>query len=305
MDGQIARREFLRGAAALGAGLVISGSGALDAEARQTKIRWGGLALPRNGQKDQIEALKALQQMVGRPFATTHFRVPFDHDLVNPFTTWSVKSGHVPIISWFTFLSGGGMIPWRSVADGDHDDRIRSQARALAKQGWSGYFCFHKEPENDAGSATDWKAAHERVHRIFHDEGAKFRFVPTLTAYTYAGGNGGSGAWLPRHYDLLGVDGYNRSGGSPGWRSFKDIFGPAHRVARRKGMGLYIIEYGSTEGSPGAKAHWFDGARSTMKRWPQLVGCSYNHESTDRVYWVDTSTTSLHAFRQMGADRAF
>jgi hypothetical protein len=96
MDGQIERRDLLRGAAALGAGLVISQSGVLPAEAERRKIRWGALCLPRNGQKDQIEAVKALEHKVGRHFATTHFRLPFDRDLVNDFTKWGVHTGHVP-----------------------------------------------------------------------------------------------------------------------------------------------------------------------------------------------------------------
>ena len=296
------RRDFLRGTAALGASLVIGQAGATPASAKRS-IKWGALCLPRNGQRDQIEAVKALQNKVDRRFDTTHFRLPWDRDLVNDFTKWSVASGHVPIISWFTRRSGGGMISWSSVAAGDHDGYITTQARSLRKAGWSGYFCFHKEPENE-GNAKDWKAAHDRVFQIFRNVGVPFRFVPTLTAYTYAGGNGGTGTWLPPRYHLLGVDGYNRINSVNGWRSFEQIFKPAHAVAKNKGRGLYIIEYGSTEGAPGAKAAWLDKARATMKNWLHVAGCSYNHEHTDCVYWVDTSDSSLHAFKRMGADAA-
>jgi hypothetical protein len=297
------RRDFLRGTAALGAGLIIGQAGVLPASA-DTRIRWGALCLPRDGQRDQIEAVKALQNKVGRKFATTHFRLPWDRDLVNNFTKWSVQSGHVPIISWFTRQSGGGMISWSSVASGQHDDRITTQARSLKQAGWSGYFCFHKEPENE-GNPQDWKAAHDRVFGIFHNVGVKFKFVPTFTAYTYAGGHGGINTWLPPRYHLLGADGYNRVNSTNGWRSFERIFQPAHKVARNKGRRLYIIEYGSTEGAPGAKAQWLKNARATMKSWPQVTGCSYNHEHTDCVYWVDTSSSSLRAFRHMGADPVF
>ncbi len=296
------RRDFLRGAAALGAGLVIGGTNVPAAWAGP-RIKWGALCLPRGGQRDQIEAVRSLQHKVGRKFATTHFRLPWDRELVNPFTRWSVDSGHVPIISWFTWHNGG-LVSWRSIADGQHDGWITTQARSLKKAGWSGYFCFHKEPENE-GNAADWKAAHDRVYQIFHNVGVPFRFVPTLTAYTFDGGNGGADAWLPKRYHLLGVDGYNRVNSTPGWRSFEEIFKPAHAVARSKRRGLYVIEYGSTEGSQGRKAEWLKNARATMKGWPQVVGCSYNHEHTDCVYWVDTSTSSLRAFKHMGADAAF
>jgi TAT (twin-arginine translocation) pathway signal sequence len=297
------RRDFLRGAAVLGAGLAIGQADVRPASAGR-RIRWGALCNPRGDQKNMEEATKALQRAVGRNFATTHFRTAWDRDLVNDFTRWSVRSGHIPILSWNTFLSGGGMVSWRAIANGQHDDRIRTQARALHRAGWSGYLCFHHEPEND-GNAADWKAAHDRVYGIFRHERARFRFVPTLMAYTYKGGYGGAKVWIPPRYDLLGVDGYNRADGATGWRSFHDIVAPAHHFARRRGKGLYVIEYGSTEGAPGAKAHWIHGARETMKRLNNIVGCSYNHENTDHVYWVDTSASSLRAFRRMGHDPAF
>jgi hypothetical protein len=297
------RRDFLRGAAVLGAGVVL-GEAAIEPAWGNRHIRWGALCLPRNGEHDQIEAVRHLQAKVGRRFATTHYRLTWERPLVNDFTKWSVHNGHTPIISWFTRHASGGMVSWRSIANGDHDAWITTQARSLRKAGWSGYFCFHKEPENE-GNARDWKDAHDRVYRIFHNVGVRFRFVPTLTAATFGGLNGGAHAWLPRHYDLMGVDGYNRIDRPNGWRSFERIFSPAHNVAKRHGKGLYIIEYGCTEGAPGKKATWLHNARTTMKRWNNVVGCSYNHEHTDYVYWVDTSVSSMRAFRRMGHDPAF
>lgn len=296
------RRDFLRGSAVLAAGTALVPATSRVALADRN-IRWGALALATAGQSDQIEAVKALERKVGR-FDTTHFRLRWERPLVNPFTTWSVRSGHTPIISWFSRKVGGGMVSWRSIADGDHDPWITKQARSLKGQGWSGYFCFHKEPE-DEGSAPDWKAAHDRIYKIFRNVGVKFRFIPVLTAWTFAGGNGGANAWLPPRYDILGVDGYNRAGCSSDWRSFGRIFEPARNVARRKNERLYVIEYGSTETEPRRKAEWIDGARRKMKRWPEIVGASYNHEDTDCNYRLDTSSSALRAFKRMGADPAF
>jgi hypothetical protein len=298
------RRAFLRGSAALAAGLAVTPFGDQMALAGRQRIRWGALCLPAAGQSDQIEAVKALERRVGRRFATTHFRLPWERSVVNPFTEWSVRSGHTPIISWFTRKAGGGFVSWRSIAQGDHDGYIANQARSLRAKGWSGYFCFHKEPENE-GNAKDWKDAHDRVYQIFRNVGARFRFIPTLTAYTFDGGNGGANAWLPNRYELLGVDGYNRYNCSAEWRSFGDIFRPAREFARRKNKGLYLIEYGCTEGESGRKADWLRGARRKMKKWPEIVGCSYNHEVTDCNYRVDTSAKALNAFAEMGSDRRF
>jgi hypothetical protein len=297
------RRDFLRGAAALGAGLVL-GESVVGPAWAERHIKWGALCLPRSGQRNQMEAVGALETSVGRSFATTHYRLPWERPLVNDFTKWSVQTGHTPIISWFTRHAGGGMVSWRSIANGDQDAWITTQARNLRATGWSGYFCFHKEPENE-GNAADWKDAHDRVYGIFRNVGVPFQFVPTLTAATFGGLNGGAAAWLPARYELLGVDGYNRVNSPNGWRSFDRIFSPANTVALGKARGLYVIEYGCTEGSAGQKATWFNEARTTMINWTNVVGCSYNHESTDAVYWVDTSASALRAFRAMGQDAAF
>ncbi|GIU97211.1 MAG: hypothetical protein KatS3mg013_1014 [Actinomycetota bacterium] len=300
------RRTFLKRSALVGATLAAAPNLGLDSlAATRRNVRWGALCLPRSGQRDQIEAVQDLEAKVGRRFDTTHYRLRWELPLVNDFTRWSVRTGHTPIISWFTRKRGGGMVSWEAIARGEHDEWITKQARSLKDAGWRGYFCFHKEPENE-GNAQDWKAAHDRVYQIFHNVGVRFRFVATLTAYTFAGGNGGAGAWLPPRYDVIGVDGYNRYRCTrKDWRNFSEIFSPAREVARRRGKNLYIVEYGSTEGGSGQKADWIHNARRAIKDWPEVVGCSYNHEHTDCLYYVDSSSSALKAFREMGADPTF
>jgi hypothetical protein len=298
------RRDFLRGSVALAAGLALTPVNTRIAFAERNII-WGACCLPRLGEKTQQESVTALESKIGRTLDTTHYRLRWERPLVNDFTKWSWQTGHTPIISWFTRKVGGGMISWRSVAQGTHDAWITTQAKDLKATGWRGYFCFHKEPENEGG-ATDWKAAHDRVYQIFKNVGVPFSFVPTFTAYTFAGGNGGIGAWAPPRYELLGVDGYNRFGCSnTEWRSFEQIFAPSRTVAQQLGKQLYLIEWGCTEGSAGRKAAWFDEARARMKEWPEIVGCSYNHEITDCNYRVDSTTGSLQAFAAMGKDAMF
>jgi hypothetical protein len=101
--------------------------------------------------------------------------------------------------------------------------------------------------------------------------------------------------------------GYNRHhcGGSSGWRSFSQIIGPARNFARNRGKKLYVVEYGCVEGSSGQKANWLDGASAAIRRWPQIVGASYNHENTDCTYYVDSSSSALRAFRRMGNRAVF
>lgn len=303
------RREFLRKSALAGAGVTV---GSLTsplwlppehAEAAR-RVQWGALALPKAGQDDQLQAVKHLEKKLGRRFDTTHHRMRWEVPLVNSFTKWSDKTGHKLILSWFTRKQGGGMVSWSSIANGDHDAWITRQARSVKNAGFSGYFAFHKEPE-DEGQPEDWKAAFDRVHRIFDNVGVRrFWWVACLMASTFDAGE--AGKWLPKRYGLLGVDGYNRyrCADRP-WKSFREKFRSAHRFATNKGKKLYVIEYGSVEGEPGRKADWIDGARRTVRRWPEIVGVSYNHESTDCVYWVDSSYASFRAFRRMGRDRLF
>lgn len=302
------RREFLTRSALVGATLGVAGRLVLPdiSSAATRNILWGANCLPKAGQDDQIEAVRDMERRLGRDFDTAHYRMKWNVPLVNSFTTWAVASGHVPLLSWFT-RKKSGMVRWDSIAAGDHDDWIRTQARNLKAQDWRGYFAFHKEPENE-GNAADWKAAFNRVHNIFDDVGVTgFKWLVTLTGATYGGRNGGPGAWLPARWDVLGVDAYNRNfcGSSNGWRSFTEVFGDARNYARSRSKNLFIQEYGCVESTSGRKADWIDNARSVLKDWPEVIGVSWNHEATDCVYWIDSSTSSFNAFKNMGQDPYF
>jgi hypothetical protein len=304
----IDRREFLKRGAVAGTAAAGLGVWALEGADQPAfagvggKVKWGALCLPQKSDA-QEEAVRNLQFKVGRKFDTTHYRMPWQTPLVNNFTRWSASSGHSQILSWFA-RDKGGLVSWRGIAQGDQDAWITKQARSLKAANWHGYFCFHKEPE-DEGSPEDWKAAYHRVHQIFNNVGVRnFRWVVCLMASTYLAGE--AGQWLPYEYGLLGVDGYNRySCRHKSWRSFERIFSPAHTFAVRKKKHLYVIESGCVEAEPGRKATWIAGARAQLKRWPNIVGVSYNHESTDCTYYVTSSASALSAFRAMGHDRYF
>lgn len=307
MDPEIDRREFLKRSAVVGGVAATSvGVGLADMAPAwgASRCRWGALA-DTSGSTDQITALRNLERMVGRRFDVTHWRGGWDVPLVNGFTRWAARRHPKQIISWFAWRSPGGSTFVGEVANGQHDRWIRTQARSLRNTGWSGYFCFHKEPEDDS-SAADWRVAYDRVRHIFNDVGVtRFKDVACLMASTYRTGQ--AERWLPRRYDLLGVDGYNRNlcGGSSQWRSFTEVFGASRTFARRHRKKLYVIESGCVEGPTGAKARWFDDARVKIGNWPEIVGFSYNHASSGCNYYIDTSASSLRAFRRMGASRLF
>lgn len=302
---QIDRRGFLKKSGLVGAaavGLSLNGLAEASAAAPAASCRWGSLVLGR-GKQSQLDAVKALEQKVGRRFNTTHYRMPWATPLVNSFTSWSANTGHTQILSWFA-RGPGGLVSWKGIANGDRDAWITTQARSLKAAGWKGYFCFHKEPE-DEGNPTDWKAAHNRVHKIFDNVGVTgMRWAVTLMASTYQKGQ--ADLWMPAKYDLLGVDGYNRyhCRGTP-WKPFVNTFSYARNYAKAKGKKLYVIESGCVEGEPGRKAAWFGAASATLKSWPEVVGVSYNSEDTDCTYWADSSSSSLSAFSSWGRDRYY
>jgi hypothetical protein len=304
----IDRREFLKRGAVAGTAAASLGVWALEGADQPAfagvagQVKWGALCLPRAG-NTQEHAVRGLQMKVGRTFDTTHLRIPWTTPLVNSFTRWSGSSGHTQILSWFA-RTKGGLVSWRGIAEGNQDAWITKQARSLKAAGWHGYFCFHKEPE-DEGNPADWKAAYHRVHQIFNNVGVRnFRWVVGLMASTYAAGE--AQRWMPYEYGVLGVDGYNRyTCRHKGWRSFEQIFAPAHAYAAHKKKPLYVVESGCVEAEPGRKAEWIASARATLKHWPNVVGLSYNHENTDCTYYVDSSQSSLAAFRAMGQDSYF
>lgn len=303
--GPMNRRAFLLKGSIVGAGaLTASMLGRLPEAWSGGVCHFGSAAQQRSGQTQQ-EALQQLEQLVGRKFSTVHNRMPWDSSLVNGYSTWAVNGGRTPILSWFARRPDGSLIGFRSIANGNHDRWITEQARSLRASGWSGYLCWHKEPEDET-NPSDWKAAYARVRQIFRNVGVtNFKWVVCLIASTY--GKGEAGLWLPEaDWDLLGADTNNRytCKGFP-WKPFTTLFGPAHDFARARGRRLYIVEFASVEGEADRKAQWFDDARATIKSWPEIVGVSHINEKSDCTYWVNTSQSALDAYRRIAFDPYF
>jgi hypothetical protein len=319
------RRRFLRTTAIAGAGLVLSPASSIAAPklapmapdgARRGGCLWGAHAEPKGNQTART-AITDLEGEIERTIALSRHYVKWDYELPDGFQAWSVEGGRIPYISWHAVTLDGATVPWGSIADGEHDDWIRHQARALRQAEYRMYFCFHHEPEDDLdnGGPAEFAAAYSRIRDLFRSEDVRnLRWVVTLMASTYRGGHGGPEIWMPSSFRLCGVDGYNRypcDGTS--WRPFKALFRPARRFARSIGKGLFIGEYGCVEDhgegqDSGAKAEWFRQAGATMKAWPDVEAAIYSHVFSERygcAYWVDTSQSSLEAFTEVGLDPYF
>ena len=314
-EGGLDRRAFLKAGAVVGAGLVVATALPGDpAWARQSKAYFGAGCEVRGHQADQREGVRDLERKIDRKLGIMRRYAYWDSDLPDDTHRWAAERGTTPYISWHAYTRARREIPWAEIARGDHDRFLHHKGRALRAFGHKVFFCFHHEPENDPknGSAAQFVAAWNRVHRIFEDEGAdNLRWIVTLMASTYNGGHGGAERWLPAHYDMIGVDGYNRYPCEDmyPWRSFRQIFSPARDWARRKDRPLFIGEYGCVErdacgqnGRKGAKADWFRAADETVRRWPQVRAAVYSHGQSDSgiPYWADSSRSSIRAFSRMG-----
>jgi hypothetical protein len=327
------RRRFLTVSALAGAGLTMASAISWPSTAAFGQIRrlaptsplWGAYCRPVGDQSWQ-DALVHLESETGRKMSLTRHYHLWDETVPDSFARSAAEGGRVPFVSIHAFTRDGTSIPWAQIAAGKHDAQLATWANALQSWGVKGYLNFHHEPENDlaCGTNAEFKDAFAHVRSVFDAAGVTdFTWGVSLMASTLKGGHGGASAWLPdpRLYQVVIVDGYNRfpvDRHAKRWRSFAEIFAPAHREAVARGKQLMIGEYGSVEqfaggnlaGSRTAKAEWLDDAVATMKTWPELVGAIYSHTTAnfngkEMDYWADSSADSLAAFTESGHDPYF
>ena len=206
----------------------------------------------------------------------------------------------------------GRDVPWSEIADGSHDDWIRSRAVAFRRFSAPVYLTFHHEPEDDLdafGTPQEYADAFRRIVSIFDEEDVtNVAFVWTMMSWTFDSDSGRDlmGYYPGNEYvDLIGVDGYNWHGVRPDepWRSFAEILRPARAFARSHHKPWIVAEYGVVEDptDPGRKAHWFRAAARAAQRWSDLAGLIYFNVVKDGANWMsESSPSSLRAFRHVG-----
>jgi hypothetical protein len=338
------RREFLRRSALTGAGLAMAPLLKLSEASADPLIRrliapgppraatshcqWGAFAMPQ-GSQTNIEALLALEAMVGRKMAIHRNYQGMDTDLLSKEAVWLSQRGTTPYRSFHAWTgSQRNAIKWADIAAGNHDSWLRVQAKALGDWGRKMYICFHHEPEDDTtgnpqsqtyqhrgcGSAADYRAAYNHVRQIFSGV-SNLTWVVTLLSPTYMGSHGGPAAWYPKSYDLVGVDGYNRwpCSGSDN-KTFAEKFSSARDFAVSKGKRMVIPEWGTIEqtacghssGDSNGKAKWFVAAGNALKSWPEVKWVSYSHVIAGSYnFRCDSSGTARAAFTTLGIDPYF
>jgi len=92
--------------------------------------------------------------------------------------------------------------------------------------------------------------------------------------------------------DYVGVDGFNDA--EP-WRGFSDIFSGPLELLSRYDKPIFIFSFASAEGPQ--KAAWIREALSAIKEDKRIIGWLWFNENKEKDWRVNSSPSSLDAFR--------
>src|SRR5207253_8474915 len=106
---------------------------------------------------------------------------------------------------------------------------------------------------------------------------------------------------LPIFIDWVAADPYNFAQRDGRWQSLASVTSDFYAWGSTTGKPLMLAEWGSTEdpNQPGRKATWFDDASTALQHWPNIHAVVYFNNLHDYDWRIDTSTTSLDAFRRL------
>jgi Glycosyl hydrolase family 26 len=270
----------------------------------------GAWIQPRTGwtMNDYKAAWSSLDNQLGRR------RLDIQHHyytFYDTFPTWredyDLGHGLTPLISWNGISS-------TKIADGQVDNVLRARARGVAALQQPVFIRYGSEMDGYAN--RDWvqgPAAYVRawqhIHDVFDQEGATnavWVWCPNATSFTWTNGP----SYYPggKYVDWICADGYNWAPGQHGasWRSFTQIFQDWYDFGVRKNRPLMIGETAAQEGAPGQKADWIDEMHAAVENhFPAIRALLYFDAQTDYPWWVDSSSSSLDAFRRLAQDPYF
>jgi endoglucanase len=245
-----------------------------------------------------------LSAELGRSLAIDHHYVAWGALLTGPLTTFDLRQGMIPMLSWHAISSN-------RILSGDEDAWIRTQARAIhrfavpvfIRYGWE----MDIHPEWTDG-AKAFVQAWRRIHDIFVSEGAvNATWVWSPTSAAFVTGVAQSFYPGPDDVDWIAADGYNWPPGRPqaAWRQFSTIFAGFYPWAKRTGKPLMIAEFGVQERAPGEKAAWIRNmAKALQTEFPAVRAIVY-FDSHARYDWrLDSSPEAFGAFRDV-ADQPY
>lgn len=265
---------------------------------------------------DRQSALLSVEEQIGRQFGLERVFYRWDEEFPTADDRWSRDRGRVLLLSWNASSNDLSVARWADIAAGKYDDVIDARADAIKAFGSPLIFAFHHEPGNrppggeSAGSPEDYVAATRHIHDRFEARGVEnVTWALVLFASEY-GNSERVASWYAgdEYIDILAADGYNWYGcngrSNAPWRSVEAVFRNFYEygLAHRKPM--IVAEWASGEDPEvvGRKAQWIEQGAEIFQSWPEIVGVSWFNAAPNPgcPRWVDTSSSSLAAFRAMG-----
>jgi len=264
------------------------------------------------GADAEESAVAAFEHAIGRKLAINNLYVPWTTPMPMAMARWDLRRGSIPMISWAAAPTG-------QIAAGAYDALIRAQAlrlKALHGPVLLRWFAEMDLAQNraDAISPASYVAAWRHMHGIFTSAGAtNVRWVWCPTVSGFPGGTAQTYYPGKAYVDWVGADGYNWAPqlAHAYWRSFEQIFSPFYRWGLSTAKPMLVAEFGTVEGTPGAKAAWFTQADGALRiRFPGIRALVYfesEHEAFGQYFdWrVTTSRSALAAFRAFAHDPYF
>ncbi|MCY1137942.1 glycosyl hydrolase [Actinoplanes sp. Pm04-4] len=219
----------------------------------------------------RLAAVDSLQSDLGRPLKIVNTYRRFEQMVGTPSDKEFLARGSTLMVSWATGDN-------RSILDGEHDDLIRKQAKAVRKLKVPVLLRMRWEMDRPNLRATMWSgadyiAAWKYVREIFREERAKnvsWVWCPTAEGFI----RGDAPAFYPGddQVDWTCVDVYAGERFEP----IGDLMGPFLTWAAQRPKPIVIGEFGVAKawGSAG-RAAWMKDARRTFKVNPQIKAIAY------------------------------
>ena len=266
-----------------------------------------------NRGETRLGAIERTERLLGRPLAIDHQFYKWDEPLITSVQTADAAAGRYPFVSWKPQRTNGQVVRWPSIASGTEDDYIRTVARRIRDFGHPMFMVFHHEPYNESinsawGTPAEFAAAYRRVVTLFRQEGAaNVAWVLVLTSWDYTQNRADAFYPGPEVIDWIAADPYNYFVRDGRWNSLATVAEDFYEWGSRTGKPLMLAEWGSTEdpNTPGRKAAWVDEAAATLAAWPNIRAAVYFNNVHTYDWRIDTSTSSLEAFRRLGFNSHF
>ena len=236
----------------------------------ESGVKLGAFAPPSPNKNDGMTSIIALESELGARMETVNWFVKWA-DEYDQFTTSSEHTtaqlqlqeassdGRTPMVTWEPWAKGDsttstGTFSMASIANGEHDDYIKSWAQGMANFGQPVYIRFAHEmngnwyPWSAGGSPQkDYITAWKHVVDIFRNNGAtnvKWIWAPAQKDFSgkledYYPGND--------YVDVLGTSLYNCH--ADGWHSFKDLLQPVYDrlTALNTDKPVWVTELGTCD----------------------------------------------------------